>query len=104
MVDNLQKNDSSVKRGPEDASFVVDEENGPWRTVSREQVYANPWIEVYHEAVKTPGGTDGIYGLVHFRSRAVGVVPLDDDGGIYLVRQHRYTLKASSLDSSYLVS
>ena len=65
---------------------------GGWVTRSREQVYDNPWIRVNHEQVTTPSGTEGIYGVVHFKSLAVGVVPIDDEGYTWLVRQSRYTL------------
>src|SRR5690606_29398813 len=34
----------------------------------------------------------GIYGVVHFKGTAVGVVPLDNEGNTWLVRQSRYTL------------
>src|SRR5690606_27945083 len=43
--------------------------------------------------VITPGGTEGIYGVVHFKGRAVGVIPIDDEGNTWLVRQSRYTLE-----------
>jgi 8-oxo-dGTP pyrophosphatase MutT (NUDIX family) len=55
-------------------------------------VYENPWIEVHHDEVTRPDGTPGIYGVVHFRTRATGVVVLGPDGRILLVGQHRYTL------------
>lgn len=64
----------------------------PWRRLTSERVYETPWISVYHETVITPAGTDGIYGVVHFKNTAVGVVPLDDDNNIWLVGQTRYTL------------
>ena len=67
-------------------------EVGPWRRRSRASVYENPWIEVWHDEVRRPDGLSGIYGVVHFRSRAVGVVALDDDDRVLLVGQHRYTL------------
>lgn len=63
-----------------------------WKRLSKEQVYENPWISVSHEKVITPGETEGIYGVVHFKNHAVGVVPIDDDGNTWLVRQSRYTL------------
>ena len=65
---------------------------GPWRRRSRETAYANPWIEVYHDEVDRPDGSPGIYGVVHFRSAAVGVVAVADDGRLLLVGQHRYAL------------
>jgi 8-oxo-dGTP pyrophosphatase MutT (NUDIX family) len=63
-----------------------------WTTHSTEIVYDNPWIEVSHRQVTAPTGNDGIYGLVHYKNLAVGVVPIDDDGHTWLVGQHRYTL------------
>lgn len=65
---------------------------GPWLRRSRSTVYANPWIEVHHDEVDRPDGSPGIYGVVHFRNLAVGVVPVADDGRILLVGQFRYAL------------
>ncbi len=65
---------------------------GGWQRLSSELVYENPWIQVFHEDVLTPSGSEGIYGLVHFRGTAVGVVPLDENHNTWLVRQSRYTL------------
>ncbi len=65
---------------------------GPWRRRSRETAYANPWIEVWHDEVDRPDGGAGIYGVVHFRSAAVAVVAVGDDGRLLLVGQHRYAL------------
>ena len=65
---------------------------GPWRRVSRREVYENPWIRVTHDEVVTPAGTDGIYGVIHFKTRAIGIIPIDAQGRTWLVRQFRYTL------------
>ncbi|RYG58113.1 NUDIX hydrolase, partial [bacterium] len=40
--------------------------------------------------------SEGIYGVVSMRNRAVGVVPLHDDGTITLVGQWRYTMEEYS--------
>jgi 8-oxo-dGTP pyrophosphatase MutT (NUDIX family) len=69
---------------------------GPWRRKSRRQVYDNPWISLSHEEVITPGGTDGIYGKIHFKNRAIGIIPLDAHHNTLLVGQYRYTLDAYS--------
>ena len=58
--------------------------------------YDNPWITVTHREVTAPTGVDGIYGVVHFKSRAVGVVPLDEELCTWLVGQWRYALDAWS--------
>ena len=43
-----------------------------------------------------PDGLPGIYGVVHFKNRAVGVLPVEQDGTIWLVGQYRYPLEAYS--------
>lgn len=68
----------------------------PWRTLHAREVYDNPWISVSHHQVLTPGGKEGIYGMVHFKNRAIGIVPLDEDHNTWLVGQYRYTLKQYS--------
>ena len=64
----------------------------PWTTRSSRIAYDNPWIQITHREVITPTGTDGIYGVVHFKNLAVGVVPLDEEHNTWLVGQYRYTL------------
>lgn len=68
------------------------EKVGGWKTKSSAVVYENAWLKVSHEEVITPKGTDGIYGVVHFKNTAIGVVPIDDEGNTWLVKQSRYTL------------
>jgi 8-oxo-dGTP pyrophosphatase MutT (NUDIX family) len=65
---------------------------GPWRRLSQFEIYDNPWIRLTHEEVITPGQTEGIYGVVHFKNFALGIVALDADHNTWLVGQHRYTL------------
>lgn len=71
---------------------MTGEPHNPWERRSRTTAYENPWIEVWHDEVVRPDGSDGIYGVVHFRTRAVGAVVLDEDDRVLLVGQHRYTL------------
>lgn len=68
------------------------EEENPWRTLASRAVYDNPWISVTEHQVVKPSGGEGIYGVVHFKNRAIGVLPLDDEGYTWLVGQYRYTL------------
>ncbi len=68
----------------------------PWRRLARRIAYENPWIRVWEDDVRRPDGRRGIYGVVHFVHRAVGVVPLDAGGRVLLVGQWRYTLDAWS--------
>lgn len=71
---------------------MTKEKTGGWKTKTSSVVYENPWIKVSHEEVITPKGTDGIYGVVHFKNMAIGVVPIDAEGNTWLVKQSRYTL------------
>lgn len=68
----------------------------PWTTLSEEEKYDNPWIQVSEHQVINPGGGRGIYGKVHFKNKAIGIVPVDEEGNTWLVGQYRYTLKAYS--------
>jgi len=74
-----------------DKKYIA-EKIGGWKTKTSTVAYENPWIKISHEEVTTPKGTDGIYGVVHFKNTAIGIVPLDDEGNIWLVKQSRYTL------------
>ncbi|GIV24994.1 MAG: hypothetical protein KatS3mg026_0686 [Bacteroidia bacterium] len=71
-------------------------EKNPWQTLSSRQVYDNPWIAVREDQVLTPAGQPGIYGVVHYKHRALGVIPIDEEGHTYLVGQYRYPLQAYS--------
>jgi len=68
------------------------EKIGGWKTKTSTVAYENPWIKISHEEVITPKGTNGIYGLVHFKNTAIGIVPIEDQGNNWLVKQSRYTL------------
>ena len=79
-----------------DGSKNVPREQNPWTRLGRETVYENAWIRVYHDRVLRPDGLPGVYGVVHFRHRAVGVVALDHQQRVLLVGQYRYPLEQYS--------
>ncbi len=62
----------------------------PWTNLATKEVYSNPWIRVREDDILNPAGKPGIYGVVEYRNRAVGVVPVDDEGFTWLVGQYRY--------------
>ena len=68
----------------------------PWTRLARRLAYQIPWIVVYHDDVLRPDGRPGVYGVVHYRNRAVGVVALDERDRVLLVGQYRYTLDVYS--------
>ena len=75
--------------------MTFDEERSPWQTLGSREVYDNPWIRVREDAVIRPDGERGIYGIVHYKNRAVGVLAVEGDF-IYLVGQYRYPLERYS--------
>jgi 8-oxo-dGTP pyrophosphatase MutT (NUDIX family) len=71
-------------------------ENNPWKTKKSVLVYENAWIKVEENQVTNPAGKDGIYGTVHFKNRAMAIIPIDTDGNTWLVGQFRYSLNEYS--------
>ncbi len=63
---------------------------GPWRVTSRKTAFDNPWISVVDHGVLHPDGTPGEYGVVNFKNLAIGILPIDDEGFVWLVGQHRF--------------
>jgi 8-oxo-dGTP pyrophosphatase MutT (NUDIX family) len=63
---------------------------GNWKRKNRAERYSNNWISVYHDEVINPNGGHGIYGVVHYKNLAIGVIPIDQNGNTWLVGQHRY--------------
>ena len=74
----------------------MDETKNPWTILSRATVYENEWILVDHHEVLGPSGQPGVYGTVHFKGQATGVVPIDENGNVILVGQYRFPLRAYS--------
>lgn len=64
-----------------------------WQKKSEETKYETPWIKVTHHEVITPGGSNGIYGCIHFKNLAVGIIPLDEDYNTWIVGQYRYPIQ-----------
>lgn len=71
-------------------------DKSPWTILDTTIPYDNPWIQIQHNEVLTPSGSSGIYGVVHFKNYAIGILPLDQDLNTYLVGQYRFPLKQYS--------
>lgn len=67
-------------------------EENPWKIIAEKAVYDNPWINVTEYQVINPSGNPGIYGKIHYKNIAIGVLPLDDELNTYLVGQYRFAL------------
>lgn len=68
----------------------------PWKTLHEEHVYDNPWISLSQFSVVTPSGTPGIYGKVHFKNKAIGILAVDEENHVWLVGQWRFPLNSWS--------
>lgn len=72
------------------------EEINPWTVIDSKTVYENNWIGLTEYNVINPSGGKGIYGEVHFKNYAIGILPLDHELNTWLVGQYRFPLKAYS--------
>lgn len=72
--------------------MLIQPDQNPWQTLSEKKIYNNNWIDVTEYDVINPNGGKGIYGKVHFKNAAIGIIPLDEDYNTYLVGQYRYTI------------
>lgn len=72
--------------------MLFNEDKNPWKKLSGKDIYENAWIKVEEHQVLNPSGREGIYGKVHFKNKALGIIPLDDEMNTWLVGQYRYTL------------
>jgi 8-oxo-dGTP pyrophosphatase MutT (NUDIX family) len=70
---------------------VMSTENN-WETLNSKTIYENAWLTLDHRDVINPSGNQGIYGLVKFKNKAIGILPIDAQGMIYLVGQYRYAI------------
>lgn len=70
--------------------------DNPWITKNTTEIYQNPWIKVEEHDIINPAGKDGIYGTVHFKNKAIAIIPIDQEGNTWLVGQFRYPLNQYS--------
>ena len=71
-------------------------EVNPWQILGEKKIYENPWISLTEYDVLNPSGGKGIYGKVHFKGLAIGILPLDEALNMWLVGQYRFPLNQYS--------
>lgn len=76
----------------------MSERRGGWTVLDSAVLYANPWITVREDRVVQPDGREGTFGIVEMKP-GVSVLPVDDEGRLYLVRVFRYTLDRDCLET-----
>src|SRR6267142_2955820 len=61
-------------------------------TTGTSVVYENRWMRVREDTIRRRDGSNGIYGVVE-KPDFVVIIPVEDDGRLYLVEQFRYPVK-----------
>ena len=67
----------------------------PWTRLSKKTTFETDWIKVESHECLNPAGNPAAYGTVHFKNKAVGIIPYEK-GLITLVGQYRFPLQAYS--------
>jgi 8-oxo-dGTP pyrophosphatase MutT (NUDIX family) len=75
----------------------MEKKNGPWTIKESQSVFKNDFLELINDQVIQPDGKDGEYATVRMKP-GVCVLPIDDNGNVYLTKQFRYALGAESLE------
>lgn len=70
----------------------MEQHKNPWQIISSKEIYQNNWIKLTEYNVINPGGGKGIYGKIHLKNIAIGIVALDEQFNTWLVGQYRFTL------------
>jgi 8-oxo-dGTP pyrophosphatase MutT (NUDIX family) len=63
--------------------------NSPWKILSSKIVYQNPWMKVREDAVITPDGKEGIYGVVESNDSVI-VGAFNETNEIFLIYSYSY--------------
>ena len=71
-------------------------EENPWKTIDSVKVYESAWIEVNKHNVINPADNPAIYSTIHFKNKAIGVIPLDENYNTWIVGQFRYPTNSYS--------
>ena len=68
----------------------------PWRTQSSRVIFDDGVLRLRQDEVVQPDGEPGAYAYLELRWPVVAVVPIDNEGNVYLVRQWRYPWQRNS--------
>lgn len=71
--------------------------DSPFKLTASREVYRNPWITLREDSVMRPGGKAGIFGVVTMKPGS-SVLPVTDDGQVYLTREWKYAIGRESLE------
>lgn len=69
-----------------------------WKLLKRKQIYKNPWISVREDILEDEKGKEKVYGVVSM-GYGSSVLPIDNEGNVYLVKQFRYGAGEDTIES-----
>lgn len=72
-------------------------EHGPWKILSSRTVYRDPWINLRRDEVIRPDGQEGSHCVLNLKP-GISVLPLDEDGQVYLTSEFHYGIGRESLE------
>jgi ADP-ribose pyrophosphatase len=75
----------------------MERKNGNWTIKSSQKIYENEFFKVIEDDVIQPDGKDGRYTTICL-VRGAAVLPVDDDGFVYLTKQFRYAIERDDLE------
>ena len=75
----------------------MEKKNGNWTIKDTEKIYENDFFTVYEDKVIEPDGKDGTYATIKLPP-GVGILPIDDEGFIYMTKQFRYSAGRETLE------
>lgn len=71
---------------------------GPWTILYRKTIFQNPWFKLVQDKVTRPDGKPGTYTVVHIIA-GVSVLPIDDNGFVYLTKEFKYATGRVELET-----
>lgn len=75
----------------------MEKKKGNWTVKDTHTRFENDFFKVYEDDVIQPDGKPGTYATIKFPA-GIAVLPVDDDGTVYLTRQFRYALGGMNIE------
>ena len=72
-------------------------QHGPWKILSSQWVYQDPWLQVRRDEVIRPDGVPGTYAVAHIKP-GVCVLAVDDQRQVYLTEEFHYAVGETTLE------
>jgi ADP-ribose pyrophosphatase len=76
---------------------MPDKQYGPWTITGSREVFQSEFITLRNDDVLKPDGSPGTYATARVKS-GVAVLPVDEHGQVYLVKQFRYAIGRDSVE------